>query len=55
MSKRELGQQYTSRKDRLNQHYKGWKMGIMLLLLAILIWLILNLEDVIAYLKTYTY
>lgn len=55
MSKANQGRPYVSRRDRLKKHAQGWKMGILLALLALVIWMLLRIDDVLAYLKTFFY
>ncbi|MEY4133851.1 MAG: hypothetical protein ACOYOO_01065 [Saprospiraceae bacterium] len=46
---------YISRRERIHRHYRGWKMVLLLLLLATVIWIAINIKEVMAYLHTFTY
>jgi len=55
MGIRNYHRHYISRREKLHRHYQGWKMLLLLLLLATAIWLLLHYKEVLAYLQTFTY
>gem|GEM_PF-2501644 len=46
---------YISRRERFHRHYQGWKMALLLLFLALVIWILIDIRAVLAYLHTFTY